>query len=271
MTTPELASTANPRIRAASALRDRATRDATGLTIVDGAREILRALDGGLAVEEAFICEPLIRTDEAALAASTLRRAGGRVWTTSPTAFGKVAFGDRAEGVVAVVRPPSASLSALRLPDQPLVVVLEAVEKPGNLGAVLRSADGAGADALVLADPRTDPWNPNVIRASLGTAFRVPLAVGTGDEVRAWLAERGIRALAARVDGTSIHWEADLRGAAALVFGSEHDGLTDAWTSSDGPTIRLPMLGAGDSLNVSVAAAIVLYEARRQRSQSTET
>lgn len=270
MTTPELASTANPRIRAAASLRDRGTRDATGLTIVDGAREILRALEAGVAVEEAFVCEPLIRTEDAALAAAALRGSAGRVWTTNPTAFGRVAFGDRAEGVVAVVRPPSATLRDLRLPDHPLVVVLEAVEKPGNLGAVLRSADGAGADALVLADPRTDPWNPNVIRASLGTAFRVPLAAATGDEVRTYLADHGIKPMAARVDGSMVHWDADFRGPVALVFGSEHEGLTDAWASSGGETIRLPMLGGADSLNVSVAAAVLLYEARRQRSQSTE-
>ena len=271
MTEPELTSTANPRIRAATALRDRGARDAAGLTIVDGAREILRAIDAGVAVEEAFVCNALIRTEEAAAAATALRQSAARAWTTNELAFGKVAFGDRAEGVVAIVRPPSASLSDLRLPDRPVVVVLEAVEKPGNLGAVLRSADGAGADALILADPRTDPWNPNVIRASLGTCFRVPLAAATGDIVRSWLAERGIRPLPARVDGAVVHWDADLRGAVALVLGSEHDGLTDAWTTSDGVTLRLPMLGAADSLNVSVAAAVLLYEARRQRSQSSET
>jgi TrmH family RNA methyltransferase len=271
MTEPAITSTANPRIRAAAALRDRGARDAAGLTIVDGAREILAAIEAGIVVEEAFVCEAIIRTDEAATAADALRRSASRVWTTNDSVFGKVAFGDRAEGVVAIVRPPSTSLSDLRLPDRPVVVVLEAVEKPGNLGAVLRSADGAGADALILADPRTDPWNPNVIRASLGTAFRVPLAVATGDDVRAYLAERGIQALPARVDGAMVHWDANLGGAVALVLGSEHDGLTDAWTGSGRDTIRLPMLGAADSLNVSVAAAVLLYEARRQRSQATET
>ncbi len=271
MTEPAITSTANPRIRAAAALRDRGARDAAGLTIVDGAREILRAIEAGIAVEEAFICEALVRTDAATAATDALRRSAVRAWTTSEAAFGKVAFGDRTEGVVAIVRPPSASLAELRLPDRPVVVVLEAVEKPGNLGAVLRSADGAGADALILADPRTDPWNPNVIRASLGTAFTVPIAIATGDEVRAYLAERGIRPLAARVDGAMTHWDADLRGPVAVVLGSEHDGLTEAWTASERDTIRLPMHGVADSLNVSVAAAVLLYEARRQRSQATET
>ena len=270
MTQPDLTSTANPRIRAAAALRDRREREETGLTIVDGAREILRALEAGVEADEAFVSESQIRSDEAREAVATLRERGAKVWTASEAAFERVAFGDRAEGVVAIVRPPSTSLAGLRLPAEPLVVVLEAVEKPGNLGAVLRSADGAGADAVILADPRTDPWNPNAIRASLGTAFCVPIATGTAGEVRAWLAERRVRAVAARVDAPRVHWDANLRGALAIVLGSEHDGLTGEWTASDVEAVRLPMQGAVDSLNVSVAAAVLLYEARRQRQPPTE-
>jgi TrmH family RNA methyltransferase len=262
---PQIASAANPRIRAAMRLRDRRARDDAGLTIVDGGREVRRALEAGVAVEEAFVCEALVRTDDARAAVSALESAGARTWTTSETAFAKVAFGERAEGVVAIVRTPSTELDALRIPEDPLVVVLESVEKPGNLGAVLRSADGAGADALILADPRTDPFNPNAIRASAGTAFTVPIATGSSAEVRDWLRGHGVRVVAARVDAETDPWDADLRGPLAIALGSEADGLSAAWSTDDATAVRLPMLGVADSLNVSVAAAVLLYEARRQR------
>jgi RNA methyltransferase, TrmH family len=269
MSAPQIASAANPRIRAAAQLRDRQARDEAGLTIVDGGREVRRALDAGVAVEEAFVSESLVRTDDARAAVRALETAGARIWRTSESAFAKVAFGDRAEGVVAIVRVPSTELAVLRLPVDPLVVVLEAVEKPGNLGAVLRSADGAGADALILADPRTDPFNPNAIRASAGTVFSVPIATGSSEEVRTWLRERGVRVVTARVDARTNPWDADLRGPLAIALGSEADGLSQAWSTDDATAVRLPMLGVADSLNVSVAAAVLLYEARRQRGQGS--
>lgn len=269
MSAPQIASAANPRIRAAAGLRDRRAREESGLTIVDGGREVRRAVEASVAVEEAFVCETLVRTDDARAAIRALEAAGARTWTTSETAFAKVAFGERAEGVVAVVRTPTTGLAELRLPDDPLVVVLEAVEKPGNLGAVLRSADGAGADALILADPRTDPFNPNAIRASAGTAFTVPIATGSGEEVRDWLRGHGVRVVSARIDANTEAWDADLRGPRAIVLGSEVSGLTGSWSTDDAIAVRLPMLGIADSLNVSVAAAVLLYEARRQRGHRT--
>lgn len=265
MSTPRIASAANPRIRAAARLRDRRARDETGLTIVDGGREVRRALEAGAAVEDAFVCEDLVRTDDARAAVRALETTGAHIWTTSEAAFAKVAFGDRVEGVVATVRIPSTDLARLQLPGNPLVVVLEAVEKPGNLGAVLRSADGAGADALILADPRTDPFNPNAIRASAGTVFTVPIAAGSAAEIRDWLRGHGLRIVAARVDAETDPWDADLRGPLAIALGSEADGLSAGWSTDDATPVRLPMHGIADSLNVSVAAAVLLYEARRQR------
>ena len=144
-------------------------------------------------------------------------------------------------------------------------MVVEGVEKPGNLGAILRSADGAGADALIAADPRTDLFNPNAIRASLGTVFTVPVAAATTSEVMAWLRARGIGLVVARVDGATVHTAADLAGPVAIVLGSEAHGLTGTWDGPDVRAVRLPMLGSADSLNVSAAAAVLLYEARRQR------
>jgi TrmH family RNA methyltransferase len=180
----------------------------------------------------------------------------------------RVAFGERSEGLVGVVRIPAHGLAdldpAIHAAD-PLVTVVEGVEKPGNLGAVLRSVDGAGGSSRIAADPVTDLFNPNAIRASLGTIFAVPVAAGSSAAVLGWLRDRGIRILAARVDGGVEYTAADLTGPLAIVLGSEVAGLGPAWTDREISPIRLPMAGVADSLNVSIAAAVLLYEARRQR------
>lgn len=261
----DLTSTANPRVKAIVRLRDRRERDRSGLTVVDGAREVRRAIEAGSTVEEVFVCVPLLQGEDARVAMDRLLAAGVAVHTTSPTVFEKLAFGERAEGILAVVRIPTLELDQLGLPPAPLVVVLEGVEKPGNLGAVLRSADGAGADAVVLASPRTDPFNPNVIRASAGTVFGMPIATAPTERVIAWLRERRLRIVAARVDAPTAYTDVELDGALAIALGSEADGLTDAWAGPDIEPVSLPMLGVADSLNVSVTAAVLLYEARRQR------
>jgi TrmH family RNA methyltransferase len=177
----------------------------------------------------------------------------------------KIAFGDRAEGAVAVVRTPAPTLGDLETPAHPLLVVLEGVEKPGNLGAVVRSADAAGADAVLAADAGTDLFNPNAIRASLGTIFTMRVASATSADVRAWLRARDVRVIAARVDAPRLYTQADLTGAVALAFGSEAHGLSAVWDGPDVLGVRLPMLGSADSLNVAATAAVMLYEARRQR------
>jgi TrmH family RNA methyltransferase len=270
-TSPALASPSNPRIKSVARLRDRRERESSGLTLVDGAREVRRALDAGVVVVEAFVCEPLLAGEDARAAFDALAARSIPVTTTTEAAFAKLAFGDRAEGIVAVIRAPSLELKALKLPDDPLVVVVEDVEKPGNVGAVLRSADGAGADALIAASPRTDLANPNVIRASAGTIFSVPLAAAPSADVVAWLRKRGIRVVAARVDAAGLYTDADLTGPLAIALGSETDGLTAAWQADDIETVRLPMHGVADSLNVSVSAAVLLYEARRQRDRHRQS
>jgi TrmH family RNA methyltransferase len=265
MPSPALASPSNPRIKSVARLRDRRERESTGLTLVDGARELRRALDAGIEVVEVFVCEPLLAGEDARAALDLLAAARVPITSTTETAFTKLAFGDRAEGLVAVVRAPSLRLADLTLPHDPLVIVVEGVEKPGNLGAVLRSADGAGADALIAASARTDLANPNVIRASAGTIFAVPLVAAPTGEVVAWVRERALRIVATRVDAERLYTDADLTGPIAIAFGSETDGLTAEWEGDDIETVRLPMHGVADSLNVSVSAAILLYEARRQR------
>lgn len=264
-TDPAITSVHNPRVRAAVRLRDRRARDKTGLTLVDGGREVLRALVAGVVLEEAFVCLELVRTDDARAAVAALSACAAPIWEASAAVLERVAFGERSEGVVAVVRVPATGLADLRPRPVPLVAVLEGVEKPGNLGALMRSADGAGADAVIAADPRTDLFNPNAIRASLGTIFALGLAAATTADALAWLREHGLRIVAARVDAERLHTDVDLTGPLAIVLGNEARGLTAAWRAVDVEAVRLPMLGVADSLNVAAAAAILLYEARRQR------
>lgn len=271
MTPSELAitSSANPRVKAAVRLRDRRPREETGLTIVDGPRELLRALDHGVTITEAFICDELIRSRDSKEAVERLRIAGTNLIQVSANVMAKVAFGDRSDGVAAVIRSPETSLDRLAPPPMPLIVVVESIEKPGNLGAILRTADGAGADAVIAADPLTDMFNPNAIRASLGTIFSMPIATATTAATQEWLTTNGIRPIGARVDATQLYTEIDLRGPVAIVLGSEAGGLSEAWDEARSDSVAIPMLGAADSLNVSVAAAIMLYEARRQRTSGT--
>lgn len=267
---PRIASPGNPRIKAAAALRERRVRSATGLTLVDGARELRRALDAGVEVVEAFVVESRLAGPDARAALDGLHAAHVEIVPVSDAALSRLAFGDRNEGLVAVIRPAPRGLDDLVLGAEPLIAVIEDVEKPGNVGAVLRSADGAGADAVIAAAAGTDLANPNVIRASAGTVFSVATVAAEPAAVIAWLRGRGIRILAARVDGALPYTEVDLTGPLAIALGNEADGLSAAWHDPAIEGIRLPMHGVADSLNVSVSAAILLYEARRQRERAAQ-
>jgi len=260
-----IASPSNARIKAAVRLRDRRERETSGLTIVDGARETRRAIEASVEIVEAFLHEPYLAGEDARIVLDRLIAIGVPRHSTTEAAFTKVAFGSRADGIVLVVRAPSTDLDRLRLGPSPLVVVIEGVEKPGNLGAILRTADAVGADAVIAASPRTDLWNPNVIRASAGTAFSVPLAAGNSPAVLAWLRAHGLSVIAARPDGATTYTEVDLTQPLAIVLGNEAEGVTASWRDPGVVTVRLPMAGIADSLNVSVTAAVLLYEARRQR------
>ncbi len=269
-TTLLIDSPANPRVKAAIGLRERRDREATGLTLIDGGRECLRAMEAGAVIETAFVCRPLVASREAKRVVEKVEQSFGphgapiELVEVGERAFARLAFGDRSDGVVLVARIPERTLRDLVLPAAPLILVTEDVEKPGNVGAILRSADAVGAHA-VIAVGGTDLYNPNVIRSSIGTVFSMQVAAATAAEVEAWLRAAGIRIVASRVDASDLHVDADLTGPVAIVLGSESDGLSDAWRGADIGAIRLPMLGAADSLNVSAAAAVLLYEAWRQR------
>lgn len=267
MDRPTITSAANPRIKQTVQLRERKHRLARGQIVVDGAREVLKALAAQVVPYEAFVCPPLCRTATARAALESLAAATS-VWTTSPEVFERLAFGDRSDGVVLVAETPQRSLSAIRLPVAALVVVLDGVEKPGNVGAVLRTADAAGVSAVIVAEASTDLFNPNTIRASLGTVFTVPFCAASGAETLAWLRSQRLSIYAARVDGAQWYTDVRLDRATAMVLGSEAHGLGPEWQGDDIRAIRLPMLGAADSLNVSATAAVLCYEALRQRRAS---
>lgn len=266
MEEPAITSLQNPRVKRAAKLRDRRERDRQGQILVDGAREMQRAIAAGVEFDEIFVCPALCRSEEARQALDAAQARSIALVQVTAGVFEKLAFGHRAEGLLGVARPPDTSFNRLtRLTADPLIAVLEGVEKPGNVGAVLRTADAAGVAAVLLADPRTDAFNPNAIRASLGTIFTVPLAVAPTSDVLAWLSERRFRILAAQV-GATYHYDEPLyAGPTAIVLGSEAHGLSEAWRSGEVIAISLPMHGIADSLNVATTAAVLFYEARRQR------
>jgi len=259
----------NPRVKEAARLRDRRHREKQGRILIDGVRELGRALDAGVRLLEAFVCESSCSSAAAQRLLDALAKSGCEMLQVSEPIFEKLAFGRRVEGVLGVAETPCCPLAALELPGDapPLVAVLEGVEKPGNVGAVLRSADAAGLSAVLLADPRTDLFNPNAIRASLGTIFTMPVCAAATGEVLAWLRDREFTVYAARVEASALYTEADFRGPTALVLGSESAGLSALWHGDDIRGVRLPMCGGADSLNVSAAAAVLFYEALRQRRQ----
>ncbi len=266
MREPDVSSRQNPRFKAALALRDAKERRKQGLIIVDGAREIGRALDAGVVLRETWMATERVRTDEARALVPRVASAAPTVETT-PELLSRLAYGDRDEGVVAVFETPPADLEtmATALPERPLIAVMEQVEKPGNLGALLRSADGAGVDAVIAADPVSDIWNPNAIRASLGTIFSLPVAACTSHSALAFLRDLEVEILAARVEGATDYAAVDMTGPVALVVGAETAGLSEAWSGQGVTPVAIPMLGLADSLNVSASAAVLFYEARRQR------
>lgn len=259
-----ITSPANPRLKQVAALRRRRERDATGLTLVDGFEELALAMDAGAVPHTLFWC-PELTAPEAEGIADRAAAAGAQVLRLSRAAFEKIAYREGPDGVLAVVPAVERSLDALRLPDTPLLLVAQAVEKPGNLGAMLRTADAAGVDAVLAADPVTDWGNPNLIRGSKGTVFSVPVAAASTGDTLEWLRRNGIGLVATTPDTDTLHTDVDYTGPVAVAVGTEKTGLDRDMLAAATHRVRIPMFGSANSLNVSTSAAIVLYEAVRQR------
>jgi TrmH family RNA methyltransferase len=268
---PIITSLQNKRVKDAARLRDRRGRKLQRRILVDGAREVLRALEAQVDVKECFVCEPLIQRREGARAVEICRDRGIEVLSTTPEVFGRLAYGDRAEGLIAVAKAPSRTWPPEDSIEDGVVVVLEHVEKPGNLGGVVRTADAAGVQAVLVADTHVDLYSPNAIRASLGTIFSQRVLSAPADEILCWLRERKTAIFAARVDGAVDYDSVNYRGRLALVLGSESRGLSAVWRGPDITSVTLPMLGEVDSLNLSVTAAVLMYEALRQRRRISPT
>jgi len=257
----------NPRIKNLLRLQQKsAERREQGLTVIEGQRELTIAHGAGVTVPTLFVC-PELAGESRLSELGTLFGGNQTQWfEVSKAVFEKVAYREGSDGVLALAQPPRHSLPQLPLPAAPLVVVLEAVEKPGNLGAILRTADAARATAVVVCDPRTDLYNPNAIRASIGCIFTVPTVATTRQELRAWCRQHGIRTYAAALTAGAVPYtQCDFRGPTALVMGTEADGLSPELREACDQTIIIPMRGAIDSLNVSTATAILIFEALRQR------
>lgn len=264
-----ISSTQNPKIKRLLALQEKSSeRRKSGLFVVEGRRELQHCIEAGYEIESVFV---ELKNEESRFALhSSLRN----IFTVSPHVYERIAYRGSTEGIIAIVKARHFTLEDISCAALPpmggagraaLFIVLESVEKPGNLGAVLRSADAAGATAVIVCAPLTDLYNPNLIRASIGACFTVPTVACSSEDCIRFLKAHGVQILTAQLQDSHLYYDTDMTGPTAIVMGTESTGLTDQWRQAADAHIRIPMLGRLDSLNVSVSAAILLFEAVRQR------
>ncbi|HEY4300657.1 MAG TPA: RNA methyltransferase [Candidatus Didemnitutus sp.] len=270
----KITSLQNPRVKNLVRLRERRERDEAALFLIEGYRELRRALERRVVPTELYYCpEWFLGENEPALIEAA-REAGAALFELSREAFAKCSYRDRPDGLLAVAKQWRRTLADLVAPPDgrpPFFLVVESIEKPGNLGTILRSADAAGVDGVIVCDAVTDLFNPNVVRSSTGVLFSVPVVVAESAEVHAWLRERGVRLVATTPAAANLYTDSDLRGPLAIVMGSEQYGLSDFWLKNCDLPVRIPMAGQADSLNVAMATIITLFEAVRQRSGAART
>jgi len=270
----QITSLQNPRIKQLVRLNNRRQRDQHQRTLVEGVREASRALEAGLAPYEAYICPPLLKDAQAGACVASLieleNKGQTELFEVTPPVFAKIAYRGESGGLLLVVPYLQHVLENLPLGQPPFLVVVEGAEKPGNLGAILRTADAAGVDGLIVCgsggESGTDIYNPNVVRASLGALFTVPTVPASNGRAQQWLKERHIQVVATTPEGKRPYTAVDLTGPIAILLGSESHGLSQDWLDTAQQQVVIPMHGAVDSLNLSVATALLLYEVVRQRS-----
>jgi RNA methyltransferase, TrmH family len=264
-----LTSTQNPKVKQLMDLRDRKERDATGSFIIEGYRELLRALDAGWKMESLFYCPELYLGSNEGDILKKAESQGARLFRCSETVLRKLSYRDRPDGLVAIAPQRHLTLDdlaeILKTKKNPFLVVAEAIEKPGNLGTILRSSDGVAIDALIVCDRCTDIYNPNVVRASVGTLFTVPVIETSSRAALDWLKKHSIAVLAATPAAESEFTATDMSGPLAIAVGTEQLGLSEVWMSEADLRVKIPMCGVADSLNVAMATTLLLYEALRQR------
>jgi len=255
----------NPRVKQLVKLRERRERDDAGLFMIEGYREVRRALEKGVRPREMYFSPDWFLGENEPALIEQAQQAGAQLFELSKEAFAKVAYRERPDGLLAVAPQWRHGLDDLKLGEHPFLLVVESIEKPGNLGTILRSADAAGCGGVIVCDAVTDIFNPNVVRASTGVLFSVPVVVADSATVHAWLVAKGIRVVATTPDTPNVYTKVDLRGPLAIVMGSEQYGLSEFWLKESNLTVRIPMAGQADSLNVAMATIITLFEAVRQR------
>ena len=262
----EITSPSNPKLKHVVKLRSCSTREESGEMIVEGYRECRRALDNGYRPHAIFHCpEFYLKNENETSLVDECARLGAAVYTCTKQCFSKIAYKERPDGLLMIGPHVTVKLSDLKLPPNALVIVTEAIEKPGNLGTILRSADAGKVAAVIVCDRTTDIHNPNVVRASTGTMFSVPIVEAKSEEALEFLKKNNFKILAATPHAEKLHFEEDLSGNVAIALGAEQYGLTAKWMDGADLRVRIPMLGLADSLNVSAAATILVYEAVRQR------
>lgn len=259
----KITSLQNTRVKNIVKLGKAKERKEQDLFILEGARELTLALSGGYKPDSVFVCPELFtKTDYPHVLDSITE---DLTYEVSQQVFEKVAYREGSDGLIALMKPKQHSLVDLSIKSNPFIIILEAVEKPGNLGAILRTADAAQVDAVIVCDPQTDVYNPNAIRSSVGCIFTVPVAVCSSTEALAWLKQQGITSYAAELEASEWYQDINYTGPSAIVMGTEADGLTDFWLNNADKRIKIPMRGKIDSLNVSVSTAVITFEAMRQR------
>jgi TrmH family RNA methyltransferase len=263
-----LTSGQNPKIKQVKKLRDRRDRDETGLFLIEGYRELMRAVDAGWKIESLFISPLLfLGTNESELI-ERIKGMGSPIFETPDFLFRSLSYRDRPDGLLAVAYQKCLSFNDLNKSATPFYIIAESIEKPGNLGTILRSADGVGCDGVIICDRCTDIYNPNVVRASTGTLFTQPVVEATTEETIAFLQSQGVAIVAATPEAPQSFTEANFKGPIAIVVGTEQLGLSEKWKKAASIQVSIPMLGVADSLNVAVATTLLLYEVIRQRHAS---
>lgn len=263
----KITSVQNPKVKEAVKLQNRKVRDTSGLFLIEGYREISRALKGGVTLKSLFFSRPLFLGENEEGLIQNVVDLGGEVFECLPGVFQKLSYRDRPDGLLAVGLQMRYSLGVLgsHMKKNPLLIIAEAIEKPGNLGSIIRSSDGVGADGVIVCDRCTDIYNPNVVRSSVGTLFTLPVIEASGREVFQWLNEHTISIVATSPDAPLEYTEADLRKGVAIVVGTEQLGLSEMWLKASDIQVHIPMKGVADSLNVATATTLLLYEVLRQR------
>lgn len=259
----DITSLKNPKILEALELRERRARDKTGHFLVEGYREVLRAHEAGAVFSTLFYCPELFLGENEPALIESIQSKNTQILSCNEQSFRKLSYRDRPDGLVGVVQQNPLHLNSLINPN--FLVVAEAIEKPGNLGTILRSSDAVGVDGVIIADRCTDIYNPNVVRASVGTLFTLPVIEAKGDEILKWLKEQKISIVATTPAATQEYTQVDLTGPIAILVGTEQLGLSKKWLDAADIQVSIPMLGVADSLNVATATTLVLYEALRQR------